>query len=97
MTAREELESIYSDVHKEAAGFRPRHSVAHLSDDELRAEIDSLNRFGWEEELYRVAAEAGETLSDVRRMTVAEIAHRVAALRDRPTPTSGFGWALVPA
>jgi hypothetical protein len=88
MTAREELESIYSDVHKEAAGFRPRHSVAHLSDDELRAEIDSLNRFGWEEELYRVAAEAGETLSDVRR---------VAALRDRPTPTSGFGWALVPA
>jgi uncharacterized small protein (DUF1192 family) len=96
MTYRDELHNAYSDTFKEAHGFRPRHDISHMSDADLEAEIAGLNTYGWQEEIARVAHEAGEVLSweAIGRMTVGEIAHRIGELRAKPAPTSGDGWRL---
>lgn len=44
ITERDELLSMYSDVHKDAYGFRPRdwERVTLLTDEELQSEVDYL-------------------------------------------------------
>jgi hypothetical protein len=97
MTYRDELHDSYSDTFKDAHGFRPRHDISHMSDADLEAEIAGLNTYGWQDELSRVAGEAGAEISweAIGRMSVPEIAHRVGELQKRKrTPTAGEGWAL---
>lgn len=98
-TYRDELHDAYSDTFKDAHGFRPRHSIDHMSDADLEAEIAGLNTYGWQEELSRAAHEAGEEIAweTIGRMTVAEIIHRVEDLRSRKPATSGEGWTLTRA
>ena len=100
MSYRDELLSDYSDTHKDAAGFRPRGDVSHLTDAELEAEIASLNRYGWVQALEDAhsAVHTGTMDYDaVNRMAIGEMIHRIEeleALARRPR-TAGEGWALI--
>lgn len=59
ISERDELLQMYSDVHKDAYGFRPRDydRVKALSLDELRAEMDYLGKVAMEEYEREQAAE----------------------------------------
>lgn len=63
---RDELLSMYSDVHKDAYGFRPREAawaeVRAMSLDELRAEMDYLGKVAAEEYDREVKAEGEAAL-----------------------------------
>lgn len=64
ISERDELLSMYSDVHKDAYGFRPRDydRVKALSLDELRAEMDYLGKVAAEEYDREVKAEGEAAL-----------------------------------
>ena len=58
MTRREELESIYWDMYKDAHGFRPRHIRLDLcTEAEMEADLDRLQAIIQDNEHQRVAAE----------------------------------------
>ena len=58
MTRREELESIFWDMHKDAYGFRPRGISTHLWDEaKFNREFDFLSTVIQDNELLRQAAE----------------------------------------
>jgi len=93
LTYREELECHYSDTFKDAHGVRPRHDTSHMSDADMEAEISGLNTFAWQEAISR----ADDSLSweAIGRMTVGEMAHRIAEIEARPSiPAQGDGWRL---
>ena len=58
MTRREELESIYWDMYKDAHGIRPRHIRLDLcTEAEMEADLDRLHAIIVDNELLRKAAE----------------------------------------
>ena len=58
MTRREELQSIYWDMYKDAHGFRPRHIRLDLcTEAEMEADLDRLQAIIQDNEHQRVAAE----------------------------------------
>ena len=93
---RETLLSIYSDVHKEAAGFRPRDpAVNSWTDEQIVEEIEELSRFAWQTTLEEACYQNRQPVPDMRRMNAAEIIHRVDTMRPAGRKTRGKGWALV--
>jgi hypothetical protein len=58
MTRAEELQSIYSDMYKDAHGFRPRHvDTFHWTEEMFVAEFEALELVIRQEELQRAFAE----------------------------------------
>jgi len=58
MTRTEELQSIYSDMYKDAHGFRPRHmDTTHWTEEMFLAEFEALELVIRQEELQRAFRE----------------------------------------
>jgi CO dehydrogenase/acetyl-CoA synthase alpha subunit len=89
MTDRAELLSMYSDIHKDAYGFRPRdwERVQALSDAEIRAEIEDLSKTAMAE------AEREERAERRAATELSELARKLATEQGIDIPTA-YRWLI---
>lgn len=57
LTELEQLHTIYSDMHKEAHGFRPRHSVSDWTVEDFEKEFETLSKISEENAREEAIAE----------------------------------------
>jgi hypothetical protein len=74
---REEMIQIYSDVHKDAYGFRPRYDWGGLTLDELKAEFNKFNEIIKENNKFEEAAER-EAVENFKALIATTMKHGAA-------------------
>ena len=84
MSELQELMCIYSDVHKETMGFRPRHSTKEWTVEDFNCEIDSLSKIAhanYEQEKKQQQNQVMEFEATIARLIQIGAANRDAAIR----------------
>lgn len=80
----ESYQEIYSDFHKDACGFRPRHDTSHWTLDDWKREFESLERqakMNQKREAEMEADALAELERDINKLIQMGAADRATAIR----------------